>query len=116
MLRVQWKVDLRLALADKAAIVEEYRRGTPTTALCDQHHVTKTTVLKILGDAGVRMRRQPMTTEYVTEACGLFRAGLSLRQVADRLDARVGTVRDALLQGDVTLRPATGARTSEKRG
>jgi hypothetical protein len=114
VVRVQRQVSLRLSSSDKAAMVEAYGSGIPTTTLCMEYHVSKVTVLKVLGQAGVQMRRQPMAPEMVAEACQLYVEGLSLQQVADRLDAPVGSVRNVLLRAGVTLRSPCGGTLGRK--
>lgn len=70
---------------------------------------TKSTILRILREARVVARRQPMTPEQVNEAAKLYEAGLSLSQVAKRLDVNQETMRTAILKAGVQNRPATGA-------
>lgn len=113
-MRVQWQVDLRLSSVDKAAMVEGYRRGIPTTTLCTEYHVSKDTVLRILAQAGVQMRRQPMTPEQVDEAGRLYVGGLSLSQVSERIGAHQDTIRLALLRAGMTLRPSGGSVAGRK--
>lgn len=60
-------------------------------------------------NAGVAVRRQPLTPEQVSEAVRLYESGLSLSEVAERLQVNQETMRMAILKAGVTLRPATKA-------
>ena len=90
---MQWQVDLRLTAAVQAELADAYRSGTPTTTLCVEYHLSKTSVLKILGEAGVPMRRQPMTDDRVVDAIRLYRDGQSLAQIGRRMGVAKNSVR-----------------------
>ncbi|WP_344785239.1 hypothetical protein [Microbacterium kribbense] len=49
--------------------------------LAEQFGVAKSTILRILREGHVVVRRQPMTPEQVSDAAQLYEAGLSLSQV-----------------------------------
>jgi hypothetical protein len=49
------RLDTRLSDGERAAIAEAYRDGIPSTALCRQYKLGKSTVLKILAEAGVTL-------------------------------------------------------------
>jgi orotate phosphoribosyltransferase-like protein len=55
------------------------------------------------------VRRQPLAADQVSEAARLYESGLSLSQVAERLKINQETMRVAILQKGVTLRPPTKA-------
>lgn len=90
-------------------MVARYSNGETSTALAQEYGVAKSTILRILREAHVVVRRQPMTTEQVNEAAQLYEAGLSLSQVAKSLDVNQETMRTAILKAGVQIRPATGA-------
>src|SRR6478609_8314050 len=76
-LRTPRRVDARLTDKDRAAIAQAYRDGIPSTALCREYQLGKSTVLQILAEAGVPMRRQPLTDAQIDEAAQLYEeAGL----------------------------------------
>jgi len=52
-----------------------------------------------------------MTTEEVGEAVRLYESGLSLSQVAERLQVNQETMRIAILAAGVKIRPPAGAET-----
>lgn len=99
----------RLNAEQQAAVVTRYSNGATSTALAEEYGVAKSTILRILREARVVVRRQPMTPEQVNEAAQLYEAGLSLSQVAKRLDVNQETMRTAILKAGVQIRPATGA-------
>lgn len=98
----------RLSGADRAKIVMRYQTGEPSTALATEFGVAKTTILGVLRENNVVMRRQSLTSEQLAEAAKLYTAGSSLSQVAAELNLKQDTVRLALKAGGVQLRPRTG--------
>lgn len=99
----------RLPASTKAEIVARYEAGETSTALAAEYGVAKSTVLNLLRTSGAAVRRQPLTPEQVSEAVRLYESGLSLSEVAERLQVNQETMRMAILKAGVTLRPATKA-------
>ncbi|MFZ1301666.1 MAG: hypothetical protein WAQ27_03805 [Candidatus Microsaccharimonas sp.] len=91
-------------------MAERYGAGETTTALAQEYGVAKSTIIGILRARNVVMRRQPLTTEQVSEAARLYKSGLSLSQVAERLRINQETMRTAILAAGVVLRAPTGAQ------
>ena len=89
-------------------MVARYGNGETSTALAEEYGVAKSTILRILRDARVVVRRQSLTAEQVSAATRLYESGLSLSQVAQRLDVNQETMRVAIIAAGVTLRPPTG--------
>jgi hypothetical protein len=77
--------------------------------LAAEFGVAKSTILGILRANNVVVRRQPLTGEQVSEATRLYESGLSLSKVAERLKVNQETMRVAILDAGVRLRPPTGA-------
>ncbi|MDR6200725.1 DNA-directed RNA polymerase specialized sigma24 family protein [Microbacterium sp. SORGH_AS428] len=98
----------RLSSSARAAVVVRYEAGETSTSLAAEFGVAKSTILGILRDANVVMRRQPLTSEQVDRARELYESGLSLSQVAAQLTLKQDTIRLALKAASVRLRPATG--------
>lgn len=90
-------------------MVARYSAGETSTALAKEHGVAKSTILGILREANIVVRRQPLTTEQVSEAVKLYDSGLSLSQVADHLRVNQETMRVGIIKAGVTLRPPTGS-------
>lgn len=100
----------RLSAEDQVSVVARYSNGETSTTLAEEYGVAKSTILRILREARVVVRRQPMTLEQVSEAAQLYEAGLSLSQVAKRLDVNQETMRTAILKAGVVLREPTRAK------
>ncbi|RRJ85702.1 hypothetical protein EG850_12325 [Gulosibacter macacae] len=99
----------RLNAEARAAVVERYSAGEPSTKLAAEYGVAKSTILSVLRANNVVVRRQAITPEQVAEAVRLYTdEELSLSQVAARLPVNQETIRLALLKVGVTLRPPTG--------
>ncbi|MDI9892815.1 hypothetical protein [Microbacterium sp. IEGM 1404] len=99
----------RLSAEQQAAAVSRYSSGVTSTALAQDYGVAKSTILRILREARVVVRRQPLTQDQVGEAARLYESGLSLSQVAKRLDVNQETMRTAILKAGVVLREPTRA-------
>lgn len=56
-----WLIRRRLSDEQVAELVELYRSGVGTPVLSEQFGISKPSVLELLHDHGVRMRRQPLT-------------------------------------------------------
>lgn len=89
-------------------MIERYEAGETSTALAQAYGVAKSTILGILRANSVVVRRQPLTAEQVSEAARLYESGLSLSQVAERVKVNQETMRVAILDAGVMLRPPTG--------
>lgn len=102
----------RLNTDQQAAVVTRYSNGETSTTLAEEYGVAKSTILRILREARVVVRRQPMTPDQVSEAAQLHQAGLSLSQVAKQLGVNQETMRAAILRAGVVLREPTKAKTA----
>lgn len=102
----------RLNTDQQSAVVTRYSNGETSTTLAEEYGVAKSTILRILREARVLVRRQPMTPDQVSEASRLYQAGLSLSQVAKQLDVNQETMRAAILRAGVVLREPTKAKTA----
>jgi transposase-like protein len=80
--------------------------------LAEEFGVAKSTVLRLLREQRVVVRRQPLTPEQMSEAARLYESGLSLSQVATRLSVNQETMRVAILKAGVALREPTKAKGS----
>ena len=101
----RWK---RLTPSERALVAKRYEAGETSIALAGEYGVAKSTILSILREANVVVRRQSLTPEQVSEAAKLYESGLSLSQVAAQMFLKQDTIRLALKARGVTLRPATG--------
>ena len=105
-------VNRRLGSKTIARLVADYRAGTPTTQLTVKYGIGKSTVLRLLEDAGVPMRRQPISDEVTIMAVSLYEAGKSLAAIAREVGQAKQSIRLALLKAGVEMRPSGGQRRS----
>jgi hypothetical protein len=101
----RYKLDQRLDASVPAQVVADYKAGAPTTQLTGKYGLSKASVLRLLHEAGVEMRRQPFSKQDVDEAVRLYASGLSVAAIGSRLDAHPSKVWRALKARSVVLRP-----------
>lgn len=100
----------RLNDDQRAEVAHRYESGATTTQLAKVYGVAKSTIIGILSEKNIVVRRQPLTPEQVSEAARLYRSGLSLSQVATKLQVNQETMRVAILKVGVALREPTKAK------
>ncbi|WP_294181466.1 hypothetical protein [uncultured Schumannella sp.] len=91
-----------------AELVAAYESGVTTIELMQRYDLSKTSVLKLLREAGVTLRRQPMTSNQVEHAQQLYESGNSLATVAEKVQMPTESVRRSLLEHGVQMRPRQG--------
>ncbi len=102
------KLPQRLTTQQRDALVASYQAGVPSTALMREYRLSKGSVLAILHEASVKMRRQGLAVEHLAEAARLYEAGWSLARVGVRFGCEAMTVRAALIKLGVSIRPRRG--------
>ncbi|MDU0367628.1 helix-turn-helix domain-containing protein [Microbacterium sp. KSW4-17] len=103
-----WLIRRRLADKQVAELVELYRSGVGTPALCEQFGISKPSVLELLHERGVQMRRQPLTKAQRVLAVQLYEDGLAIKPIAAKLGSSFGAVHRVLKAEGVRLRPRPG--------
>lgn len=103
-----WLVRRRLTDEQVAELVELYRSGVGTPALSEQFGISKPSVLELLHDHGVRMRRQSLTKTQRALAVQLYEEGVAIKPIAAELGSSFGAVHRVLKVEGVTLRPRPG--------
>lgn len=99
----------RLSLADRARVVERCEAGEAPTSLAAELGVAKSTILANLREANVVVRRQPLTSQQVSEAAALYESACSLSPIAAKTTLEQDTIRDDdALHHDVLLLCACG--------
>lgn len=98
-------------LSDEARneVAVRYEAGNTTTQLASDYGVSKSTIVGILRERNVVVRRQALRPEQVSDAAQLYAEGLPLSQVAARLRVNQETMRVAIIAAGVQMRPATRA-------
>jgi transposase-like protein len=105
-----WLIRRRLTDEQVAELVELYRSGVGTPALSERFGISKPSVLELLHDRGVRMRRQPLTKTQRALAAQLYEDGLAIKPIAETLGSSFGAVQRVLKAEGVRLRPRPGRR------
>jgi DNA-directed RNA polymerase specialized sigma24 family protein len=98
------KVSHRLSQEQVNRLVAEYRGGTPTPELCQRYSLGKSTVLGLLKDAGVTMRKKGLPDSRVAEAVARYEQGWTAPQIADHYGVSASNIRARLKEAGVTLR------------
>jgi len=87
-------------------VVSRYEAGETSTTLANDYGVAKSTILGILRANNAVVRRQSLEPTVVIEAVRLYESGLSLSQIAARLEINQETTRTAIIGAGVKIRPA----------
>lgn len=98
----------RLTPELRARIADDYRNGTPTTDIAVRYRIGKGTVLEILRNANVTMRRQGMTRSQIEQASELYVQGHSLAGIANKLGCPQTSIRWSLINAGVQMRGRHG--------
>lgn len=105
-------VRARLGQERVEGLVGAYRAGVPTMQLMDEYGLSKTAVLALLHNAGVQLRRQPLTPAQVEAAKRLYERGHSLAGIERPLGLPSESVRRALMEAGVAMRPRGGRQAA----
>ncbi len=108
-------VQRRLTPDEQAELVAAYRQGVPVEELAASFQVNRTTVLGHVRRCGVPKRdRRALQNDDVDRAAQLYTGGQSADWVARQLGVAASTVRRALKDAGVTLRPKGRRRTDHQ--
>ena len=100
-------VQRRLGPDEVAELVATYSRGIPADQLAASFQINRTTVLGHLRRQGIPKRdRRVLQQKDVDRAAKLYGEGRSAEWVGAELHVAASTVRRALKDADVVLRPA----------
>ncbi len=92
--------------------MRRYVAGETAKALADEFGIARNSVLNLLREHNIVVRRQPPTVDqrvaFVTE----YESGASISEIANRHGVAFGTVQKALSTAMVRMRPRGGSRTS----
>ncbi len=110
------KLSQRLPPAVAEELAAAYRAGAHTTELAPRFRLSHGSVLRLLAEQGVTMRRQGLSEGDAQTAMRMYEAeGLSLSEIGTRFGVWPQTVRRALIKAGVKMRPKGGSR-SRKHG
>ena len=99
-----YRLQQRLDDGTRAQLVRNYQDGIPTTELTKIYRLSKASVLALLRDAGISMRRQGLDQEQTAEAIRLYHLGLSLVRVGEQVGFGPTSVANALRAAGLRLR------------
>lgn len=91
------RVRIRLNDIQVDELLVAYRSGRTTYQLATQFGIHRTTVSNLLLREAVAIRNASLTQDQTQDAVSLYRSGLSLAGVGNRLGCDPGTVRLALI-------------------
>lgn len=76
--------------------------------LCEEYGISKPSMLDLLHERGVVMRRQPLSNAQRLRAVQLYESGVAIKPIAEQLGSSFGTVHRVLKAEGVRLRPRPG--------
>jgi hypothetical protein len=103
----------RLGQEQVGQLIHDYESGAESTELMTKYGLSKASVLKLLKTNGVEMRRQAMTPGQLESAISLYENGMALVTISKQVRAPRETVRRALVDAGVALRPRGRPSTSD---
>jgi len=109
------RVSQRLSAETIAALVVDYGAGVSSTDLQAKYSLSKGSVLRLLGESGVEMRRRGLTDSQLEAVVSRYRDGLTIREVAAALELPKTTVQNALERSGLPMRPSARRTSSGKR-
>ena len=105
----------KVAAIDVAALVARHREGYTLRQLAGEFGAHRTTIARLLREAGVQTDRFAVPQATVEEACRLYATGLSCADVARRLGKTPSAVHGVLRRSGIQMRPVDG-RASGRPG
>ncbi len=99
------KSQTRLTPERRAALVADYEVGMPVKAIAAKHRVHRGTIPGLVLRAGGRLRTPGLDDDGRRRAVALYEAGLTLAEVAERLDVDPKTARVAIVADGGNMRP-----------
>lgn len=94
----------RLSTHQVTTMTDRYKQGWSSQRIAETYNISKTSVVQLLREAGVPIRRQGLTAEQATEAARLYKVGQSLARIGERFVVSPGCVRQSLLEQGVKIR------------
>lgn len=102
------KLDERLDSETMARIVAEYEAGGSSESISALFCLSKRSVIKILREAGVKIRYPRTTEAELRRATILYNQGCSLVEVGKRLERDHSAIHKALQRAGVRMRDTHG--------
>lgn len=99
------KSQTRLTPEQRAELVADYEAGMPVKAIAAKYRVPRGTIPTFVSRTGGRLRTSGLDDDGRRSAVALYKTGLTLAEVADRLAVDPKTVRDAVVDAGAHIRP-----------
>ena len=106
--RASRRVRRRLEPAFIEEITEQYRAGATTPGLCKTYGLSKPSMLRLLREEGVELRRRPLADEQVAIAVEMYAFDQPIAAIATHLHTGYNNVRQRLIKAGTQLRPRGG--------
>ena len=90
--RQERRIPKRLSTSTIDGLVAEYVAGTPSAELGERYGIAKSSVLRLVREAGERVRRPRLSTTETAQVVALYEAGFSQVDIAKRLGRSPGAV------------------------
>jgi DNA-binding CsgD family transcriptional regulator len=103
-----FKLSQRLAPSAVNELIKQYESGKSSHELAKTYGINKGSVIRLLRQADVSIRRQRLTANQVAEAAQLYASGDSLARIGVHLGVDHGTVWRALKKHGVPMRDTHG--------
>lgn len=98
----------RLRGAEIDELVAGYQAGATTYELAERFRMHRVTISATLKRKGIALRAQPLSPTQIAAATQFYHEGLSLLKVGERVGCNAETVRRALMNAGVEIRPRNG--------
>lgn len=98
------KIVHRLTAADQADIAARYQQGWSSRQLAEFYGVSKTSIVILLREADVAIRRQGLSDSQSGDIVKHYATGASLSAIGESYGVSADTVRKLLIKQGITLR------------
>ena len=100
------KLAQRLNAQTIEAVQQAYQTGASMAELQQQFQLGRSSVQRLLREAGVRRRRKSLTDSEVAVLVNRYEQGLTIREIAAEQQLPKTTIQDALARAGIAMRPA----------
>jgi uncharacterized protein (DUF433 family) len=100
------KLSQRLSDETVTALLNDYRDGSSLADLQRFYAIGRSSVQRLLREAGARRRRKSLSAAEVTVLVKRYEAGLTIREIAEEQGLAKTTVQDALARAGSAMRRA----------
>lgn len=102
-------VSRRIGADATAEIIHRYSQGETAKALAEEFGIARNSVLNLLRENNVVVRRQPPTLEQQAQLAAEYEAGATIADLVTRHGHSYGAVRRVLKEAGVQMRPRGGS-------